>query len=113
VASTGVIITYPKNMGHCAIDVVEWFHMWNKPFNSHRSMREVHKISVPSLNFRASVIRKWGLALPGIGVEISELAERKFRKPIALAKADESDWMTIPGVGVKTARAIVKEIQGW
>ena len=113
VASTGVIITYPKNPWQCAYDVVEWFHFWNKSYNSHRSMREIQKVSIPTMNFRPSLVRKWAADLPGVGVELSELAERKFRKPITLARADESEWLSIPGVGVKTAKQIVKEIQGW
>lgn len=113
VASTGVIITYPRNPWHCAYDVVEWFHFWNKSYNSHRSMREIQKVSIPALNFRPSLLRKWAADLPGVGVELSEAAERKFKKPITLATADEMDWMGIPGVGVKTAKQIVKEIQGW
>ncbi len=113
VASTGVLITYPRNPEQTAYDVVEWFHFWNKSYNSHRSMREIQKISIPTLNFRPSLVRKWANDLPGVGVELSEMAERKFRKPIELARADESEWLQIPGVGVKTAKQIVKEIQGW
>lgn len=113
VASTGVIIGYPKTPWHTAYDVIEWFHYWNKPYASHRSQREIQKVSIPTLNFKPSLLRKWAADLPGVGVELSEAAERKFRKPILLAKADESDWLTIPGVGVKTAKQIVKEIQGW
>lgn len=113
VASTGVTICYPKTMEQCARDVVEWYHFWNKPYNQHRSMREIEKVSIPALNFRPRLVRKWAEDLPGVGVEIGELAERKFRKPIVLAQADETEWLQIPGVGVKTAKAIVKEIRGW
>lgn len=113
VASTGVIITYPRNPWHCAYDVCEWFHYWSKPYNEHKAMREIQKVAVPTLNFRASLTRKWAQSITGVDLTLGERAERKFRKPITLAEADESEWLSIPGVGVKTAKAIVKEIRGW
>jgi ERCC4-type nuclease len=113
VASTGVIITYPGNMQECAIDIVEWFHFWNKAYDKHTSLREIQKVSVPAMSFRPTLTRKWAQALDDIGVVLGESAERHFKRPIRMATADELEWLKIPGIGVKTARKIVKEIQGW
>lgn len=113
VASTGVIICYPKSMWHCAYDICEWFHYWNKPFHEHRSMREIQKVAIPTLEFRPSLVRKWANDIQEVGLVLSEHAERLFKKPITLAQADEGEWLRIPGVGVATAKKIVKEIRGW
>lgn len=113
VASTGVIVCYPRNRWQCAVDVVEWFHYWSRPYESHRSLREIQKVAVPALNFRPSLVRKWAQDCPNIGVTLGDLAARRFRTPLALAQADEGDWLSIPGVGVKTAQQVVKEIRGW
>lgn len=113
VASTGVIICYPRNTYQCAYDICEWWHYWQKPFHQHRSLREIQKVAIPTMNFRPTLTRKWANALTDVGVVLSEQAERKFRKPIDLAQADESEWLSVPGVGVVTAKAIVKEIRGW
>lgn len=113
VASTGVIICYPGSPWECAYEVVEWFRHWNKPFHEHRSMREIQKVSVPTMSFRPSLTRKWAQDCSQVGLELGERAERHFKKPINLAQADEGEWLRIPGVGVKTAQQIVKEIRGW
>lgn len=113
VASTGVIICYPRNMWQCAYDVCEWFHYWQKPYHEHKSLREIQKVAIPTLEYRPTLVRKWANAIQDVGLVLSKDAERLFRKPIALATADETDWLRIKGIGVPTAKKIVKEIRGW
>lgn len=113
VASTGVIICYPRNIWQCAYDVVEWYHYWQKPFHEHNSARDIYMPAIPSLTAKPSLVKKWAYCLDDVGPKISDLAARHFRKPITLAEADETEWVKIPGVGVKMAKDIVRKIRGW
>lgn len=110
VSLTGVIITRSRDLFQTAYDCCEWYHYFQKPWNQHRSQREIHKVALPSMRHKPALVRRWAAALEDVGVELSERAERVFRSPIKLANADESEWLRVPGVGVKTAQAIVREI---
>ena len=113
VASTGVHVCYTRSTWQCCYDVLEWYHYWNKPFHEHRSQREIKKVSIPVLDFKPKLVRKWANDISDVGLVLSEAAQRHFRTPIKLATADEMEWLKIPGIGVPTARKIVKEINGW
>lgn len=112
VSLTGVLVTYSRDMWQTAYNVCEIYHYFQKDWDKHTSMKDMHRLNVPSLNFKPSLTRQWAASLPGIGVKLSEFAERQFRKPIRLAEADESEWLRVPGVGVKTAQQIYREIHG-
>lgn len=110
VALSGVIITYSRDPFHTAFNIVELFHYFQK--RDHTALMEMQKFNIPTLNMKPTLTRKWANDLEGIGTKISALAERNFKSPLALANADESEWLRIPGVGVKTAQSIVREIWG-
>lgn len=110
VALTGVIITPSRDLFQTAFNCIEWYHYFQKPWRTHTSQREMHKIAIPTLNRKPSLTRRWAAALDDVGVELSERAERVFSSPLALAQADESDWLRVPGVGIKTAQSIVREV---
>jgi ERCC4-type nuclease len=121
----GVVVLYTRNIAHTAFDITELYHWFQKPWRDHHSLEQLHLgsfwqtdgrtdqlMAIPSLAKKPSLTREWAARLPGIGVKKSEDAERLFSSPRALANADESDFMRIPGVGVGTAQKIVKEIGG-
>lgn len=106
----GVVVVYSKDIGQTCFDVVEMYHYFQKPWRDHKSLLEMQKLVIPTLETKPSLTRRWAACLPGIGTELSSEAERVFRKPIALATADETDWLRLEGVGVSTAQKIVREI---
>lgn len=112
VSLSGVIVTQTRDPWHTAFCIAEWWHYGQKEWDSHISLKQLHKVALPTLNGKPSLTRKWANAIESIGVKKSELAERRFRSPLALANADETEWLKIPGIGVKTAQAIVAEIWG-
>lgn len=112
VALSGVIVTYSRDPFHTAFNITEWFQYFQKNWQGHTSLQEMQKIAIPTLNQKPSLVRKWAADLDGIGVKLSEDAEKLFKTPIKLAQADESEWLRIPGVGVKTAQQVVKEVWG-
>lgn len=107
---SGVILDYTRDPFHTAFNINEWHEYGKKTWDQHTSLKELHRIAIPTLNAKPSLVRKWANALDMIGTKKSELAERHFKSPLALANADESEWLRIPGVGVKTAQDIVREI---
>lgn len=107
---SGVHVSYTRDPFHTAFNINEWHEWGKKKWDDHTSLREIHKLALPSLLRKPSLVRKWANAIDSVGVKKSELAERLFRSPLDLAQADEKEWLKIPGVGVKTAREIVGEI---
>lgn len=112
VSLSGVHVTYTRDIVHTAIDIVEWYHYFQKRWKDHTSLMEMQKLNIPSLTGKPSLVRRWAADLDGIGVKFSDDAAKLFKKPITLATSDEMDWLRIPGIGVKTAQDIWREIHG-
>lgn len=110
---SGVMITYSSNITQTACQIVEIQQYFQKKWREHTALRECQKLAIPSLSGRPSLCKRWANELTDVGVVHGEDAERLFHTGINLAQADETEWMTIPGIGVKTARQIVREIRGW
>lgn len=110
-AYSGVIVNYTKDLAHTAYDICEIFHYHEKKWDDHTSLREIHKLAIPQLMGRPSLTRQWASCIEGVGVKLSEDAERMFRKPHRLANSDELDWIRIPGISVAKAQDIVRQIQ--
>lgn len=108
----GVQVIYSRDMVHTAYDVCELYWYFQKKWKDHTSLLEVQKVALPRLWGKPSLVRKWASDLEGIGTNLSQDAEKLFKKPITLACADEEEWLRLPGVGVKTAQSIIKEIWG-
>lgn len=110
---SGVIVDYSRDPFHTAFNITEWFNYFQKRWDGHTSLQEIQKVAIPTMHSRPTLLRKWANDLEGIGTKMSADAERLFRTPIKLATSDESDWLRVPGVGVKTAQAIWREINGY
>ncbi len=113
VALAGVIVMYTRDMFQTAYDVCELYHYFSKPWDKHTSLLEVQKLQIPDLRVKPPLVRKWANDIEDIGVKYSLEAERKFKTPIRLATSDEMDWLGIPGIGIKTAQKVIKEIHGY
>jgi ERCC4-type nuclease len=109
---SGVYVEQARDPFHTAYTVHEWYQYFQRAWESHTSMLEMQKIVLPSLTGKPSLTRRWAKELDGIGVKGSEGAARMFKTPIALAEADELEWLRVPGIGVKTAQSIYREIHG-
>lgn len=109
---SGVFVTYSRDLSHTAINILEWFHYFQKKWDDHTSMRETHKIAIPSLFQKPPLVKKWANDVEGIGVKLGDLAAKHFKTGFALANSDELDWLKIPGIGVPTARDIYRQIHG-
>ena len=125
VSLSGVIVIPSRDIGQTAYDITELYHYFQKRWIDHKAMLAMHLgafwqydeasrnlMAVPTLAGRPSLTRRWAKELQGIGVKYSEDAARIFPSPIRLATSQEIDWMKIPGVGVETAKRIIREIEG-
>lgn len=112
VALSGVIIVHTRDIFHTAFSLCETYSYFQKKWADHTSMMEIHKVAIPTLNSKPSLVRRWATDLSDIGVKLSQDAEMLFKRPIVLAQSSEVDWLKIRGIGVKTAQRIVREIWG-
>lgn len=108
----GVIVTYSRDPWHTAYNICEWYHYFQKKWNQHHSLMEMQKLVLPTLSGRPSLTRKWAACLTDIGSKLSGDMQKVFKRPIDLAHASEDELLKVPGVGMKTAKSIVKEIWG-
>lgn len=117
VALSGVIITHSRDLQHTAINISNIFNYFQKKWNQHTSLLEIHKPKLPamSLNIQQfpTLTRRWAADIDGVGSKYSIEAEELFKTPIRLATSDELDWVRIGNIGAATAKKIVKQIQGW
>lgn len=112
ISLSGTIVTYSRDLFQTCFNITEWYHYFQKRWADHTALQEIQKVNIPTLNFKPSLTRLWANDIHEVGLKISELAERHFKTPLKMANADESEWLKLPGVGVKTAQQIVREIWG-
>lgn len=126
VALSGVLILYTRDIGQTAYDICELYHYFQKPWRDHKSLLALHRgyfwrhqtshtdslMSIPTLNKKPSLVRMWAAQVDGIGVQYSGDAERIFKSPRELANADEAEWYEVPGLGMASAKSIVRQIMG-
>lgn len=110
---SGTLVIQTRNIEETAYNTVEIYHYFQKQWDDHTALLSTQKINIPDLKIKPSLVRRWAAEIDGIGVKGSMEAENYFKNPIELAQADEQDWLRLSGIGVKTARAIVKSIRGW
>jgi ERCC4-type nuclease len=111
VSLSGVHVTYTRDLMHTVQDILEWYWYFQKKWKDHTALLAMQKINIPTLTGKPSLVRRWAVQLDDIGVKLSDDAARVFKTPIALANADEIEWMRVSGVGVKTAQQIWRDIR--
>lgn len=109
---SGVTVIWSRDMEQTAYNICEIYHWFQKPWDHHTSLLEMQKLNIPALNGRPTLVQRWAAELDGVGVKHSTAAMKIFKTPYDLARSDETEWLTIPGVGVKLARSIVRQIHG-
>lgn len=113
VALSGVPVTYTRDILHTVKDIVELYWYFQKAWDKHTALLQMQRLNLPALNGKPSLTRRWAANLEDVGVKLSDQAARKFKTPIALATADETEWVKISGIGVSTAQGIWREIHGY
>lgn len=109
---SGVSVIWSRDMEQTAYNICEVYHWFQKPWDQHTSLMELQKLNIPSMNGRPSLVQRWAADLDGVGIKHSSQAAKIFKTPYDLARSDETSWLTIPGVGVKLARSIIRQIHG-
>lgn len=126
VTMAGAHVLYTQDILHTAFDITELYHWFQKPWHKHESMNQMYSgkawdtqvkqseelVMIPTIDRRPSLVRQWAADINGVGVKLSADAERVFKTPLALATADETEWMDVPGIGMKMAADIVRQIHG-
>lgn len=110
ISRSGITVLYTRDLFQTAYDVVELYRYYQK--REHTSMLEKHQLNVPALTRKPPLIRRWAAEIEGVGVQKLDAVEHQFKTPVRLATGEEMEWLCIPGVGAKTARDIMAEIEG-
>ena len=113
ISLSGVVVLFTRDLFHTAYDTCELFHYFSKKWSAHTSLLETQKLNIADLSGKPTLTRRWAADLEDIGVKYSMAAEQLFKTPVQLANSEEMDWLAIPGIGVKTAQKVVREINGW
>lgn len=109
----GVTVIQSRDLEQTAYNICEIYHYFQKPWEQHTALLGMQKLNIPTLNGRPSLVQRVAAELDGVGVKLSAEAAKVFKSTHELVSADESEWMQIPGIGVKLARDIVAKIRGY
>lgn len=93
--------------------IADSYHWWRKAYEEHKSLYVFQKATPPTPELKPpTLMRKIAAQLPGIGWEKSKQVESYFRDVATMATAMEYDWMSIEGIGRKSAERIVRLLYG-
>lgn len=112
IAMSGVVTTYSLDINHTVRNIISTFKYFQKKWNDHDMLKKFHRLNIPTLQEKPSLVQEWASKLEGIGVKKNEAARLVFKSGYDLATADETDWMRVDGVTPRLARSIIKEIHG-
>lgn len=113
----GVRLKYSRSMRHTVSMIVNAYHYWQKPWESHRTAKVIYTPRQPTTGFISdppSLCRMWAAQIPGVGWEKSALVEKAFDKNArTMANAGPDKWIEIkPGFGKVLSARIPKLIRG-
>lgn len=109
---SGVHILYTRDLFHSAFDICELFHYYQKKWTDHKAMKQIQKLTLPSLRGKPPLVRRWAEDIEGVGETFGEQAERLFKTPIALATSEALQWRCLPRIGEGLANDIIAQIEG-
>ena len=110
ISRSGIEVMYTRDMTHSAYDLCELYHYYQK--KDHTSLVTKQQMNIPAFQGKPSLVRRWAEELEGIGPKKAADAAKLFHTPQALANSEVMEWLAIPGVGVKTAEDVVRQIEG-
>lgn len=106
----GVHIKRTSNAKETAAVLINLYHWWQKPLDSHTTTKVFHNPAM--LVGKVSLVRRVASELPGVGWEISGEVEKHFGSVDALVYASEKEWAGVRLIGKKKAKAIVEALRG-
>ena len=112
----GFLVRETHTLHQTAMLIYNLYRWWQKP--SHHSLLAMHKHRFPDDGAGGVILQPPSLArriaaeLPGIGWKRSLDVAKHFASVKAMVEADVGEWITIPGVGKKTAKKVVDDIRG-
>lgn len=110
VSMSGVTVIYSRNLTQTAYNACEMYHWFQKSWNNHSSLLSTQTLAVPGLDMQPSLVRKVAAQISNLGTKLSIEAEKRFKTTYRMINSSESDWMSIPKIGAKTAQQIIREI---
>lgn len=107
----GVIVKHTENVRGTADVIQALYTNFQTPRDEHQSLNQMFKPPAPGVQLvRPSLVRRIAAELPGIGWGRSKAVSEHFHTVYAMARADWREWMTIDGIGKKTAQKVASAI---
>jgi ERCC4-type nuclease len=113
---SGFIVRETHTLHHTGMLIYNLYRWWQKP--EHSSLLAMHKHRFPDdgaggvILQPPSLVRRIAAELPGIGWKRSIDVAAHFASVKAMTDADMDEWLSIPGIGKKTAKKVVDDIRG-
>jgi hypothetical protein len=89
------------------------YHWWQKTWHDHATLHVVYTPPPPTaLVLKPGLVRRIATQLKHIGWDRSAAVAARFRTPLDMALALESEWLDIPGIGKGIAASVIRQWQG-
>ena len=109
----GVVVKRSDNVRQTADIIKALYTNFQKEPDRHQSLRKFYRTPPPIVPLQEpSLVRRVAKELRGIGWDRSKAVDEYFPSVLAMCVADVKEWASIPGIGKKTAEAVVKALRG-
>jgi len=109
----GIIFKHTDNVQGTADTIKAIYDNFQRSPDRHQSLKQFYTDHPPTVPLtRPGLVRRVAKELDGVGWTRSGDVAKKFPTVKAMVDADVKDWMSIPGIGKKLAREIVKSLKG-
>lgn len=107
----GVIVKRSMDVRETAAIIKALWNNFQDPPSKHTSLHSIYTAPPDrALLHKPSLVRRWAKELDGIGWERSGEVEKHFQTAQDMANADVGDWLSIDGIGKKTAESVVRQM---
>jgi ERCC4-type nuclease len=109
----GIIVKRSRDVRETAAIIKALWTNFQSPPDEHNSLHQIYSQPVSGvLLTKPGLVRRVSKEFDGIGWKRSRDVAEMFKSVQEMANAPASVWMTIEGIGKKTAEKVVEQIKG-
>ena len=110
----GVQVKRSSNPAETVRQVVDLYHLYQQPPESHHSLPQFYRPSDQQHQYliKPSLVRRIAKELPHIGWERSKAVEARFKSVEEMIQAGVKEWQEVDGIGPKISQEVV-DAPGW
>ncbi len=111
----GIIIKRSRGVRETAAIIKALWVNFQTPPSEHQSLHQMFTAPAPAHNvelMRPGLVRRMAKEIDGIGWKRSKAVAAHFPTPKAMCDAGVEEWLSLDGIGKKTAARVVRSLQG-